>query len=127
MTMTDRSAVDAEDFIEGLTFGQARRAWIFWLITLSGACIAGLGTGLLFHHVSILAGNGIPRDVAALLFVPLGVVTAVSNLTTGWLVDRESRSPSAAELPLAGARSHFPVSESRKEHAQCRKRNSRPF
>lgn len=74
--------------IEGLTFEQARRTRTFWLITLSGVCVAGLGTGLLFHHFSILEENGIGRDAAALLFVPLGVLTAASNLGTGWLVDR---------------------------------------
>ncbi len=76
--------------VEGLTFAQARRTWTFWAITLGGVCIAGLGTGLLFHHFSILETNGIGRDAAALLFVPLGVITAASNLTTGWLVDRLS-------------------------------------
>lgn len=76
--------------VEGLTFAQARRTWTFWVVTLGGVCIAGLGTGLLFHHFSILDSNGVGRDAAALMFVPLGVVTAASNLTTGWLVDRLS-------------------------------------
>lgn len=71
-----------------LTLAEARRTPIFWLLTLGGVCIGGFGTGLLFHHFSILAHNGMARDAAALLFLPLGVVTAMANLGTGVLVDR---------------------------------------
>lgn len=79
-----------EALIEGLTAREARRTWTFWVITIGGVCTAGLGTGLLFHHFSILEGNGIGREMAALLFVPLGVLTGASNLGSGWLVDRFS-------------------------------------
>jgi len=51
-------------------------------------CTAGFGTGLLFHHFSILEEVGVGRDLAAQFFIPLGVVTAVFNVGTGWLVDR---------------------------------------
>jgi len=87
---SDADEANASSYIEGLTVDEARRTWTFWLITVGGVCTAGLGTGLLFHHFSILGGNGIGRDVAALLFVPLGVLTAASNLGSGWLVDRFS-------------------------------------
>lgn len=87
---SDADEANASSYIEGLTVDEARRTWTFWLITMGGVCTAGLGTGLLFHHFSILGGNGIGRDVAALLFVPLGVLTAGSNLGSGWLVDRFS-------------------------------------
>jgi len=90
-TASDSTASDSTaSYIEGLTVDEARRTWTFWLITAGGVCTAGLGTGLLFHHFSILGGNGIGRDVAALLFVPLGVLTAGSNLGSGWLVDHFS-------------------------------------
>jgi Sugar phosphate permease len=32
----------------------AYRTWTFWLFTGAGVCTAGFGTGLLFHHFSIL-------------------------------------------------------------------------
>ena len=83
-------ASQAASYVTGLTLDEAYRTRTFWLLTLGGMCTAGLGTGLLFHHFSILAGNGIGRDVAALVFVPLGVVTGASNLVSGWLVDRFS-------------------------------------
>lgn len=79
-----------EAYVAGLTLDEAYRTRTFWLLTLGGVCTAGFGTGLLFHHFSILDGNGIGRDVAALLFVPLGVLTGASNLVSGWLVDRFS-------------------------------------
>lgn len=81
---------EAESYVAGCTLDEAYRTRTFWLLTLGGVCTAGLGTGLLFHHFSILEGNGIGRDVAALLFVPLGVLTGASNLISGWLVDRFS-------------------------------------
>ncbi len=84
------SGKTGDAFIEGLTAREARRTWTFWVITMGGMCTAGLGTGLLFHHFSILEGNGIGREMAALLFVPLGLLTGVSNLGSGWLVDRFS-------------------------------------
>lgn len=73
--------------IEGLTLDRAWRTRTFWIITVGGVCTAGLGTGLLFHHFSIMADNGISREAAALLFVPLGVVTAGATLGAGWLLD----------------------------------------
>lgn len=66
----------------------AYRTWTFWLFTVAGVCTAGFGTGLLFHHFSILEEVGVARGVAAQFFVPLGVGTAMFNVGTGWLVDR---------------------------------------
>ena len=74
--------------LRGVTLEVARTTWTFWLFTGAGVCTAGFGTGLLFHHFSILAEAGVGRDLAAQVFIPLGVVTAASNLGTGWLVDR---------------------------------------
>ncbi len=80
---------DGQPFRETvLTLREARRTPIFWLLTLGGMCIGGLGTGLLFHHFSILEHNGIERAAAAVLFIPLGFVSAMSNLGSGVLVDR---------------------------------------
>jgi len=76
--------------IHGVRPETARWTWTFWLLTMGGLCTAGLGTGLLFHHVSILEEVGVTRAVAAQFFIPLGIVTAVSNLGMGWLVDRVS-------------------------------------
>ena len=81
----DRAGATA---VRGVRPETAYRTWTFWLFTIAGVCTAGFGTGLLFHHFSILEEVGVARGLAAQFFVPLGVVTAVSNLGTGWLVDR---------------------------------------
>lgn len=77
-----------EKAVTGVEPEAAYRTWTFWLFTAAGVCTAGLGTGLLFHHFSILEEVGVGRDLAAQFFIPLGVVTAVFNVGTGWLVDR---------------------------------------
>lgn len=72
------------------TLAEARRTLTFWLFTSGNFCVAALGTGLLFHHYSIMATSGVAREVAALVFVPFGLVTAGSNLLSGFLLDRLS-------------------------------------
>ncbi|MFP4229189.1 MAG: MFS transporter [Salinivenus sp.] len=86
----DESEAEAtEDLtVPGVRPETAYRTWTFWLFTIAGVCTAGFGTGLLFHHFSILEEVGVGRDLAAQFFVPLGVGTAAFNLCTGWLVDR---------------------------------------
>lgn len=74
--------------VQGVRPEVTYRTWTFWLVTAAGVCTAGLGTGLLFHHFSILNEVGVSRSTAAQFFIPLGVITAVFNLGTGWLVDR---------------------------------------
>ncbi|NEO26418.1 MAG: MFS transporter, partial [Kamptonema sp. SIO4C4] len=72
------------------TLAQARRTLTFWLFVAGNFCVASLGTGLIFHHYSIMAASGVERTVAALVFVPFGMVTAGSNLFSGLLMDRIS-------------------------------------
>lgn len=71
-----------------LSLAAARRTPAFWMLTAGGVVVASLGTGLLFHHFSMMEMNGLSRGVAAALFVPLGILTAVSNLGSGFLMDR---------------------------------------
>jgi MFS transporter, OFA family, oxalate/formate antiporter len=72
------------------TLDAARRTFTFWLFSLGNFCVAALGTGLIFHHYSIMAASGIDRSVAAIVFIPYGLVTAASNFITGILMDRVS-------------------------------------
>ena len=90
--------------VRGVRPAVAYRTWTFWLFTGAGVCTAGFGTGLLFHHFSILEEVGVARDLAAQFFVPLGVVTGLLNVGTGWLVDRyPPRLLLALQLGLFGA------------------------
>lgn len=75
---------------QNLTLPQARRTAMFWIILTSNVLIAALGTGLIFHHFSILGEGGLSRDTAALVFVPIAVVFALSNLAGGVFIDRFS-------------------------------------
>ncbi|WP_263834959.1 MFS transporter [Salinibacter sp.] len=104
----DDAAADSEPSgpttIGGVRPAVAYRTWTFWLFTVAGVCTAGFGTGLLFHHFSILEEVGVARGVAAQFFVPLGVGTAMFNVGTGWLVDRyPPRLLLALQLGLFGA------------------------
>ena len=85
---SESEASAAADPVRGVAPEAAYWTGTFWLFTAAGVCTAGFGTGLLFHHFSILAETGVGRDLAAQFFIPLGVVTAVFNVSTGWLVDR---------------------------------------
>lgn len=97
---------DGADLSDGggeasLSLANARRTPAFWMLTVGGVVVASLGTGLMFHHFSMMEMNGLGRGAAAALFVPLGVLTAVSNLGTGFLMDRvEPRVLLAAMLIL---------------------------
>ena len=70
------------------TLATARRTFTFWLFAAGGFSVASLGTGLIFHHYSIMAASGIERSLAAIVFVPFGFVTAATNFCTGILIDR---------------------------------------
>lgn len=71
-----------------LDVGEARRTLTFWLYVAGGFLTAALGTGLVFHHFSIMSANGIDRGDAALMFVGYGFISAGANLVTGFLIDR---------------------------------------
>ena len=68
------------------TLREARRTITFWLNVTGLAFASAFGTGLVFHHFSILAEGGIGRSDAALAFVWFGAASAVANLGTGALL-----------------------------------------
>lgn len=68
--------------------GEAQRTLTFWLYATGGFLTAALGTGLIFHHFSIMAQNGIGRGTAATMFLGYGAILAGANLVTGFLMDR---------------------------------------
>ncbi len=87
---SDRQAVVASVAEVNLTLAEARRTVTFWLFAAGNILVAALGTGLVFHHYSIMAAAGIERAIAALVFVPYGLVTASTNVLSGVLFDRIS-------------------------------------
>ena len=70
------------------TLRQAQRTVTFWLFIAGNFLVAAFGTGLLFHHYSIMAAGGLDRVAAATVFVPLGFAAAAGNVAGGALMDR---------------------------------------
>jgi len=86
LTVPSTSAVIFTE--DNWTLQEATRTPVFWVFTLGMASISMLGTGLQFHIVSIFADNGQSAALAALAYVPVAITTALTNLASGFLVDR---------------------------------------
>jgi MFS family permease len=77
---------DTDD--ESFTVGEALRCSAFWKIASVVATVSLVGTGLMFHQVSIVAEHGVSRSLAlGSLGVQAGAAT-VSALLAGYLIDR---------------------------------------
>ncbi|MCP4421041.1 MAG: MFS transporter, partial [Chloroflexi bacterium] len=70
------------------TAGEAVRTVAFWNIALGIAATAMLSTGLFFHMISIFEDNQLSSSVAASVYVPIAITTALVNLIGGYLIDR---------------------------------------
>jgi MFS family permease len=73
---------------ENWTRREAVRTPAFWIISLGTAAISMLMTGLHFHMVSVFDDAGLSAGVAAAVFMPVSVTSAVVRLISGVLVDR---------------------------------------
>ncbi|MCP4362606.1 MAG: MFS transporter, partial [Chloroflexi bacterium] len=73
---------------EDWTLSEATRTPIFWVFVVGIASISMLSTGLYFHMVSIFNDNGLTSTIAASVFVPVAVTTAIVNLGSGALANR---------------------------------------
>ncbi|MEX2502308.1 MAG: MFS transporter [Trueperaceae bacterium] len=88
----DDATRDADDYVTrrvvevDYTLPQARRTVTFWLFVAGLVFGSMLGTGLIFHHYSILGEGGVSRTDAALAFVWFGLASASANLATGALL-----------------------------------------
>ena len=70
------------------TLAEAMCTAVFWILVASLSAISMLSTGLFFHMVSIFTDNGLTPNLAAAVFVPIAVTTAIVNWGSGLLVDR---------------------------------------
>lgn len=73
---------------ENFTASEAKRTLTFWIYVAAIFTTSALGTALIFHNYDILAEQGLGRDIATQVFVPIGFVLLFANITTGYLVDR---------------------------------------
>ncbi|MBT5875027.1 MAG: MFS transporter [Candidatus Latescibacteria bacterium] len=72
------------------TLKEAFRTTTFWVVMLGSSCSAMLSTGLMFHMVGIVTDHGMSASVAAWLYLPLSITTAVVTLASGMLLERVS-------------------------------------
>jgi sugar phosphate permease len=83
---------DAQDALasveENWTREEAIRTSAFWIISLAGATLSMLGTGLHFHMVSIISDAGLSAAAAAAAFMPISLTGALVRVASGVLVDR---------------------------------------
>ena len=75
------------------TLAEARRTPVFWLATLGLSMHSLFGTAVTFHIVSIFAEAGRSQTEAFAYFLPVAVVSTISNLFCGWLADTCSLKP----------------------------------
>ncbi len=75
------------------TLRQATRTPVFWLATLSLSMHSLFATAVTFHIVSIFAEAGRSQTEAFAYFLPVAIVSTVTNLLCGWLVDTRSLKP----------------------------------
>ena len=73
---------------ENFTPAEARATLTFWLYVTASFCVSALGTALLFHNYDIFAEQGLSRELATQVFIPLGFILLLSNIFTGYLLDR---------------------------------------
>jgi len=70
------------------TRAEALRSRAFWIPTLALSLQGMVVTGVTFHIVDLGAEGGLDRLAAVGLFVPMAVVSAISEAIGGWLSDR---------------------------------------
>lgn len=70
------------------TRAEASRTLMFWVIASAVAASGMIGTGLMFHQISLLGERGLTTAEAAANFLPQSAATIAATLTVGWLVDQ---------------------------------------
>lgn len=70
------------------TRAKAIRTPAFWAAVTSLSATAALGTGLYFHMISIFESQGLSSEVAAAVYLPISLASALIKLGSGYLADR---------------------------------------
>ncbi|APZ92121.1 MFS transporter [Fuerstiella marisgermanici] len=89
MQTVEASHADAVPFIseKSYTVKEAIRCSAFWKIASVVATVSLVGTGLMFHQVSILNEKGVSRALALSALGVQAVAATVSTLIAGYLID----------------------------------------
>ena len=89
---------EGADHAFGRSLREARRTGVFWAVLLSGLLTGCLITALLFHHFDLVASQGLSREAAGAIYIPMAMSMAASNLVSGWIVDRK---PPVSLIPVS--------------------------
>jgi cyanate permease len=81
-------AAAGDSIEENWTLSEAMRTSVFWVGGAGIASISMLTTGLFFHMVSIFQDNGLTPTVAASVYLPIALTTAIVTLGSGILLSR---------------------------------------
>lgn len=83
-TQIHRALADANSF----TAGEAIRCSTFWKLAAVGSTVSLVGTGLVFHQISIVSDLGVSRTDAISALGVQAIAATVSTLLAGYLTDR---------------------------------------
>ena len=77
----------------------------FWLLLISGSSLPLLGTGLSFHHISMMGSMGISPEAAASVYIVKGPLIIVGAFAAGFLADKVANRYllAASQLMMVGA------------------------
>ena len=71
-----------------LPLEEVRKSFTFWIFTLGMASSSLIITGFTFHIASIGEMAGLDRSAIYSIFLPISIISVVTNFTSGWLSDR---------------------------------------
>ena len=72
------------------TRSEMLRDRLFWITNIGVLAPPFIGTAIFFHQDFLLSTRGWPIDLFAWTFVWMTIVTVISSLVSGWVVDRTS-------------------------------------
>lgn len=79
----------AHKALHQFTLKQAMRTTAYWIVTATMVLSAAVGTAFVFHAQPMMSDLGLPPErTAAAVVATLGVISLVSSLPFGYLVDR---------------------------------------
>ena len=83
----DDPGVEDEPVEESWTVREALGNKSFWLLLFPNIVVSAVGTGLVFHQISIMGEQGLSPEIAALVFSVSATVRLPVGFIAGWLAD----------------------------------------
>ncbi len=82
--------------IQRAASGEKRKvltSWSFWALAGPMAVPALVDTALIFHQVALFERQGLTAEVAARVFIPFAIASALTGLLAGFVVERTGPTP----------------------------------